>query len=230
MIHCDDVFEILTRGPFPNGESSDELVERHLGSCAGCRRLAEALRPAIELFEEAIGPEESRHLPRYWGEAATDVIDVCETAVAPPHAGVFRREKWEKRLEAGRNVGRFIAAIAVGIVIAAVFDRSRSHPVEAPADDGASQDAASDMATQFADWRPSLLPAACRVRRQVALANPHEPTLAAAIASELEQSCCTDCHHAARIQGAVQQDAPGALSAVILACKTCHLESLQSVP
>jgi hypothetical protein len=66
---CDQVFMILTRGPFPTGEPSDELVEAHLERCADCWRLAEALRPALELFQEAIPPAESRDLPGYWGDA-----------------------------------------------------------------------------------------------------------------------------------------------------------------
>lgn len=67
-MNCDRVFDILTRGPFPSGAPSDERVERHLLNCPACRRLASALQPAIELFEEAISPHEGRDLPAYWGE------------------------------------------------------------------------------------------------------------------------------------------------------------------
>jgi hypothetical protein len=66
---CDRVFMILTRGPFPTGEPWDEQVEAHLESCAECWRLAEALRPALEVFQEAVPPAESRELPGYWGDA-----------------------------------------------------------------------------------------------------------------------------------------------------------------
>lgn len=67
MISCDDVFMTLTRGPFPSGQPSDTAVESHLQVCAGCRQLAEALRPIEELAPEMIGREESRSLPSYWG-------------------------------------------------------------------------------------------------------------------------------------------------------------------
>jgi hypothetical protein len=60
---------ILTRGPFPTGEPWDEQVEAHLESCSDCWRLAEALRPAIEVFQEAVPAAESRELPGYWGDA-----------------------------------------------------------------------------------------------------------------------------------------------------------------
>ncbi len=66
---CDQVFMILTRGPFPTGEAWDEQVEAHLESCTDCWRLAEALRPALEVFQEAVPPAESRELPGYWGDA-----------------------------------------------------------------------------------------------------------------------------------------------------------------
>lgn len=66
---CDQVFMILTRGPFPTGEAWDEQVEAHLEACTDCWRLAEALRPALEVFQEAIPPSESRELPGYWGDA-----------------------------------------------------------------------------------------------------------------------------------------------------------------
>src|SRR5437763_16408722 len=70
MISCDEVFDVLTRGPFPTGRPSDGVVEAHLGRCADCQRLAEALRPAVELFE-AVAPEESRTLPSYGGRLPT---------------------------------------------------------------------------------------------------------------------------------------------------------------
>jgi hypothetical protein len=66
---CEQVFKILTRGPFPTGEPWDEQVEAHLETCADCWRLAEALRPALEVLQEAIPPAESRNLPGYWGDA-----------------------------------------------------------------------------------------------------------------------------------------------------------------
>ena len=66
---CDQVFMILTRGPFPTGEPWDEQVEAHLETCTDCWRLAEALRPALEVFQEAIPPAEGRDLPGYWGDA-----------------------------------------------------------------------------------------------------------------------------------------------------------------
>lgn len=77
---CDQVFMILTRGPFPTGELWDEDVEAHLETCGDCWRLAEALRPALEVFQEAVPPAESRDLPGYWGDARPAASIVSELA------------------------------------------------------------------------------------------------------------------------------------------------------
>src|SRR6478609_4205974 len=66
-INCDHVFEILTRGPFPSGDPQDAAVEMHLLACHECRELAEALRPAVDLFHESIPVGEQEELPGYRG-------------------------------------------------------------------------------------------------------------------------------------------------------------------
>jgi hypothetical protein len=85
---CDQVFMILTRGPFPTGEIWDEEVETHLETCAECWRLAEALRPALEVFQEAVPPAEGRDLPGYWGDARPASTVVAELAGAPPRTAL----------------------------------------------------------------------------------------------------------------------------------------------
>jgi len=75
---CDQVFMILTRGPFPTGEDWDDEVESHLEICSDCWRLAEALRPALEVFQEAVPPSEGRDLPGYWGDARPASAVVAE--------------------------------------------------------------------------------------------------------------------------------------------------------
>jgi hypothetical protein len=77
---CDQVFKILTRGPFPTGEPWDEQVEAHLEMCAECWQLAEALRPALEVAQEAIPPAEGRNLPGYWGDARPVTGTLAELA------------------------------------------------------------------------------------------------------------------------------------------------------
>src|SRR5262245_19039620 len=85
---CDQVFMILTRGPFPTGEAWDEDVEEHLETCAECWRLAEALRPALEVFQEAVPPAEGRDLPGYWGDARPASAVVAEMTGATPRTAL----------------------------------------------------------------------------------------------------------------------------------------------
>lgn len=77
---CNQVFAILTRGPFPTGGPEDELVEDHLETCGNCWRFAEALRPSEEVFREAIVDGESRDLPGYWGDARSARVVVAQLA------------------------------------------------------------------------------------------------------------------------------------------------------
>jgi hypothetical protein len=133
---CEQVFMILTRGPFPTGESWDEQVEAHLESCADCWRLAEALRPALEVFQEAVPPAESRDLPGYWGDArpAAEVVaglasSISKTALAPGVRRVSRPIPAEERNVATREFSvDILRAItlaglvtATAVMISAIF-------------------------------------------------------------------------------------------------------------
>jgi hypothetical protein len=127
---CDQVFMILTRGPFPTGEAWDEQVENHLESCADCWRLAEALRPALEVFQEAVPPAESRELPGYWGDArpASQVIaevasGATSTTLAPGVRRVARPIPADQRNAASREFSvDVLRAIALAATMtAAVF-------------------------------------------------------------------------------------------------------------
>jgi hypothetical protein len=122
---CDQVFMILTRGPFPTGEAWDEQVETHLESCAGCWRLAEALRPALEVFQEAVTPAESRELPGYWGDARPASAVIAElasgavsTALAPGVRRIIRPIPADQRNAATRE---FSVDVLRAIALAAMM-------------------------------------------------------------------------------------------------------------
>ncbi len=109
---CDDVFAILTRGPFPSGAAEDESVERHLARCPECRRLATALRPAVELFQESIDPDETTGLPGYRGRVALpgadDVLQHCEELTGDELQGLTEagwRPAWIRADAAARRFG-----------------------------------------------------------------------------------------------------------------------------
>jgi len=100
---CEQVFVILTRGPFPTGEPWDEDVEVHLETCADCWRLAEALRPALEVFQEAVPPAESRDLPGYWGDARPAAAVISELSRSPTRMATVNGVRRVARTSASRH-------------------------------------------------------------------------------------------------------------------------------
>jgi hypothetical protein len=82
LLDCDDVFDRLTRGPFPSGAPDDDAVESHLRTCHECRELAEALRPAVKLMHEAYADKDECDLPAYTG-GVTPACPPSRPAVSP---------------------------------------------------------------------------------------------------------------------------------------------------
>ena len=125
LLNCDQVFDVLTRGPFPTGEPDDEAVEQHLRACHECRQLAEALRPAVALLHEVIAADQAIDLPEYQGSLASDapqpqrlaVVRLAAASKANRKATISRRSELvsETLVRAQRmlSVVRFIATSVV---------------------------------------------------------------------------------------------------------------------
>src|SRR5688572_28163508 len=117
-MHCDRVFAILTRGPFPSGASTDVAVEIHLAHCVECRRLAEALRP-LDRPQQSVAAEEAKALPGYRGDhplwhpagepTRTDLLQASE-----------RLATIRRRAPASLQIGRIAAATVLGIAIGVI--------------------------------------------------------------------------------------------------------------
>jgi len=231
-MNCDQVFDILTRGPFPTGTDCDEPVEAHLNECPECRRLAEALRPALELFQEAVDPEESRDLPGYWSAAATDALAVASaTEVESRHAAqsgtggtaVSRAGDWS-----ALTAWRMAAMLAIGVTLGLVFN------VRSPLDGISWSPFGSDAPPAPLEVRPAernaaladrlqlaSLPAAC-LRDESERPALHSPRRGGiALGGELARlDCCSGCHHAGS-----DSVVPAAATVKIAAsCQLCHDE------
>jgi hypothetical protein len=231
-MNCDQVFDVLTRGPFPTGTACDPPVEAHLSVCPECRRLAEALRPALELFQEAIGPEESRDLPGYWCAVTADrpqpavsiARDVAPRRAAAPH---------ERRTPLMGNFSalaawRLAAALALGVMLGSLV--SGRLPLEGfsalpPANDEEVPSAPpdDDNHLQFTPAQHKMLaalPAACfgyqsRPAPKYTVSTPQ--LLAKGDLGTL--NCCTGCHNTN--SDSVTNHATAAVSQ---ACQICHQE------
>jgi hypothetical protein len=242
-MNCDQVFDVLTRGPFPTGTDCDEPVEAHLHACADCRRLAEALRPAIELFQEAVDPEESRDLPGYWGAAAepsrASVSYAPETAARQTLPHIVPDAAPHRHAAAG--AWRMAAMVALGIALGSlasarwVLDNPLwSDTANGPAwSDGAEvgPSLAPLAATNSAPRRSladalgmSALPALCLQSTPGDEGVPRDPRGELLLASvslkhvSLENvHCCTGCHHAE-----AANVPPTATAKVATSCQVCH--------
>ena len=227
MIHCDEVFDILTRGPFPTGAPSDGIVESHLHHCDACRQLAEALRPAIELLQEAISPEESSGLPCYGGTGGDTAMPWSEAGVSPlktKQATAVRRVRHAPALASERasfpwrSAAKFAAAACVGLVLAGmlrqiILSNETLHGVASPVALAAHWQLDQDGHRWAAEQRLGI---AC-------LKPVPDFTVAAAPAvradrDALQIACCLACHAAGK-----NHLLPAArVDDFVQACQACH--------
>ena len=243
-MNCDQVFDILTRGPFPTGHRSDRAVELHLGECPECQRLANALRPAIELFQEAISGDEGRELPGYWGGMIDEseefqptgrLTQVTRHLPAALHRRIDRSRRWVSA-QTGGNGLRFLAAMLIGVALGAVVwtagvpARESAAPRLANIDSDASKETASaqvpgwtnaSSVSNASDLQTTLqLAQACLTPGSLFSGEAGEGGSYAAVLSVADlaqQHCCTRCHHAL-----ADKSHPKATAAVAHSCEICH--------
>jgi hypothetical protein len=235
-MNCDLVFEILTRGPFPAGEPTDVSVELHLSRCHECRQLAEALRPAVELFHEALSDEEeASSLPGYYGAAPAEEAlpaTILTAAWSQPAAriqpafGRSRRRSWS-RPQLG-PLGQVACGTALGAVLCLLLAFFLTGPNPPREETAANRDAARPQTPTAAAPLKEVRTVLASLRLPLACFQPvdgnsapnerlgGEEALADATASLV---CCTECHSAAAPRRP-------AVSAVALlqreACGACH--------
>ena len=230
-MNCDQVFDVLTRGPFPTGTSCDEPVEAHLNQCPGCRRLAEALRPAIELFQEAVDPEESRDLPGYWSGVAGEqqraavsyARDVEPRAAAARAGGALGRLAQDF---SALTAWRMAAMLALGVTLGTLLGARMT--LEGWGWSGAGADGSVAPPVPH-EKRPRN---SLAERMQLAVlpaclaSNADDGLLDSSLAERRLESvdlaslnCCSECHHAA------SDVVPRAATArVAESCQSCHHE------
>jgi hypothetical protein len=212
MIYCDDVFAILTRGPFPTGKAGDLQVEAHLTHCQDCQQLAEALRPALARYPEGVSDAESRKLPRYVGQRLRAKLDPAE------YDALYERkdpaERHASRLGSSSvrsNLVRFGGALLFALVLVAACYGMRAivpSPTKGPTNETASS------RTILAGWD---LPVACR--SSTANRPQQDATLAPIkLGAETTNHCCTQCHSSAH-QLSLSTTSTGR---VARACHLCH--------
>ena len=241
LLNCDQVFEVLTRGPFPTGEPQDEAVERHLRACHECRQLAEALRPAVALMHEAVSNEEAEQLPEYQGSlpwqrrSGRRKLTIARLEGPPkgdsPPASATKVTRGEPRRPQMVSAMRLIAAsliiAALGLVCGSTLFAPR---VVQPMPGTSASIPAADRPDSAEEGVPTAkglltlaslkLPHACVPFSHRTLSGDEAAEIVAAMGrgSLAGLKCCTECHHA----GSSRANGPRLVAATQQACQACH--------
>jgi hypothetical protein len=227
-MHCDRVFAILTRGPFPSGASTDVAVEIHLAHCVECRRLAEALRP----LDRQKSADEALSLPGYRGDhpqwhpsgepSRTELLQASQRVLTE-----------RRRARPGVQFGRIAAATAVGIAIGVIWctvglsrpSEERSYSMTAASMGGRHDGQWNDARIQAQLLHGLDLPLACR-KLDMQLFGPLSaderwPARLSGPPPSFINQCCTQCH----VAGGRMQLGQARRSLVISSCAICHSDS-----
>jgi hypothetical protein len=245
LLNCDQVFDVLTRGPFPTGEPEDEAVEQHLRACHECRQLAEALRPAVSLLHEAVSADQAVDLPEYQGslphaesQRRLSVVRLA-AAIRPAHPDreSNRQRVATSRPTAAQSAVRYIAAsLLVGFLLVLIYGIAIApgggrRIALLPEGFLAPRSAAAELADGAPSEKGLLtlaslkLPAACLPPTHRPISAEHAAEIVAALASGSMESlhCCTECHHAGQAQTASRQPQGAQLAAISQRnCQACH--------
>ena len=221
-MNCDQVFDVLTRESFPTGNASDLQVEAHLQSCHDCRQLAEALRPAVELFHESLPAADCAKLPGYRGgladQPASDLPRVVDALIRQPPSipstsstrghGRWSRARWASSLLEQSAITALLVGVACSLFWYAGLQGTPDRPATAAL-----------VAPELSDFVPREPGALAALRLPVACSG-------GGLHIGAEYHCCTRCHSAA-LRGAPRVRN---VAAVWAACGTCHPSHLSVVP
>lgn len=242
-MNCDRVFMVLTRGPFPSGDADDHAVEEHLLSCQSCRRVALALQPAIELFEEAASLDEKDDLPTYWGrlisaspaEHVEDHADEIELTfrTTRPDSTRYGRFRAPARSSRERTDARSRWPLAGAFLIGIIFCLTTLEWMTGGSDANARTRLLPAADGTDAEWSPPAKTASmpslaglliCPREERPRDANSAAPVSAGspkkivATANSQAAACCTECHKAGDRSDLDHK----AMSQVVMACQGCH--------
>jgi hypothetical protein len=231
-MHCDRVYAILTRGPFPSGEVTDVAVEIHLAHCVECRRLAEALRP----LEDHTGTPDTAHLPGYRGDHPRWDPD---TSPALAQNSVLLEKRWPARWQPGiiapLRVGGLVAAVLIGLGIGIVLTTIQAAGSSTERPRLVTASFAGEDANEWAEARVQAqliyglnLPRACnKLDTQLFYPLSSDERSPMAISAEppsFVNQCCTQCH----VAGGRTHVGQTWRVKLISSCTICHADNARS--
>ena len=227
QLTCDQVFDILTRAPFPAGDEHDDGVDRHLAVCHDCRQLAEALRPATDLFREAMAADERHALPVYRGELATIVRPAAHAERRPKSSKAPQRQSTLSSVS-GNRTGLSLALVpALAMLLLVLFVLVRRPMPGSTSETGRQttpdrSEAVGDRAeTAMCALATLSLPARCFPRSLIGPAVQHSATSRQDVlaGNEGPMSTCRQCHELARMASHQR-----------VCCTNCHAAANRTSP
>ena len=233
MMNCEQVFDVLTRGPFPTGQRTDDQVEAHLARCHECRQLAEALRPATDLLHESLSGSSAESLPGYTGTleqqtshdlSAAVTLMLDEASVQEPHA-VPKRKSEARRPPAKSWAAGVLCTAAVGLLVIWGWSNAarqlRHNAPPRPEFTTLQLAGHAELTTEGVRFLNELqLPSACS---EPSVDAP--PPTARSANQSLWTQCCTKCHASERSQPATSNQIVTKMAA---SCRICHAQSTAS--
>lgn len=223
-MNCDQVFDVLTRGPFPSGASDDADVELHLEACHDCRQLADALRPAVDVFHESMPHDEYDDLPGYRGSLRESESQPLPLAVAmmldrPPAEATAICEP-RRKVVPERPSWRVMAACLLVLALAGLLWTINSNS----RNDWAFERSGAPRLEQarFQPDADGLLQLAKLELSDKCMLRIHRGQLGATTPAGGPTQhfvCCTQCHNSA---SSSQPSPPRTISVAMAACTACH--------
>ncbi|MEW4563632.1 hypothetical protein AB1K70_13955 [Bremerella sp. JC770] len=221
---CDDVFEVLTRAPFPTGEHETDLpIQRHLTVCHSCRELAEALRPATDMLAtgQVDTAEEESSLPVFLADDST-----------PSHRCITDQPERPTTDIVAAIRGPLIALALCLMIVLAVqgnWSHGSNSSDHSPPTAGLPASSGASGALNLSDLVTG--PSVCSLVSVDAAFDSKgtDRELLANLADQKfsEAHCCSKCHHAesaeakAQVHKAVSLKGPQML-ALVSRCQHCH--------
>ncbi len=142
---CDEVFDLLTGQLHAEGDQHRDALLRHLAGCRSCRRMADALEPAVELLRECAAAEDSSSaalLSGPWNDVepsfAARTLGPSGSRLSPSRAdwsvlsaAAPSSTPWMWQLFGG-DLMRLAAAILVGLTLGALVWGQTDEPAKLP--------------------------------------------------------------------------------------------------
>lgn len=224
---CDELFDLLTDECGAENGACRDAMKRHLSGCRSCRRLADALEPAVELFRECSAGDDLA-APSVSSGPWSEPEETDSAWDRPPRAWHDRPAPTPWMMQVfGGDVLRLAAAILVGLTLGALVWGQDDSSSGANGSAGLASVAPAGNADSSIAPRVTLasllVTVACLPEKHRPVSDSDSPHLRPAVdllaSADLGAlACCTSCHASL----GMASHSKSATLQVIRSCQACH--------